>query len=724
MPWIFAFFFVSGFCSLLYELIWLRLAMAEFGVTSALTAIVLSAFMAGLGGGSWIAGKLVRRTHIDFPPLRLYALAELLIGVAALTVPLEFHAGAAAIAALGGPQGFSSAGFYLASGAILALTLIPWCACMGATIPLAMFAIERDARFSERRSFSFLYLANVFGSVAGCAAPVALVELYGFHRTLRIGSILNFVIAAAAIALASRSQLATRPVSDSRPPSTAPRGALWLLFATGFVTMGMELVWIRLFTPYIGPVVYLFALILGAYLAATFLGSRIYRALDGRAFDREIQSNVLWILLAPLSLLPLAASDFGISLPPVVRVLLGVMPIAGVIGFLTPMLVDRFSKSAGSGGDPDRAGRAYAVNVLGCIAGPLASGFVTLPMLGERWSMLLFAAPWLLLSKRQTWRPAAAFAAACFAIFYFTTGYENLYEPRQVMRDNTATVIAAGTGMDRELLVNGIGMTKLAPVTKMMAHMTAAWLDQPPRDSLVICFGMGTTFRSLMTWDMRTTAIELVPSVPRLIGFFHPDSANLAASPGARVIVDDGRRFLARSPDTFDIILLDPPPPVTAAASSLLYSIEFYEAAKRRLRPKGILQQWLPYSTGRAYGDDTTRAAVAKALAQSFPHVRVYEAIDGLGWHFLASLSPLPERTPDELIAHMPPRALHDLMEWGPEETPYDQFEAVLSNERTLQSFIDRDPAAPALSDDRPVNEYYLLRTERRRARQSRSDHH
>jgi predicted membrane-bound spermidine synthase len=52
MMWYFLFFFVSGFCSILYELIWLRLAMAQFSVTTAFVSIVLSTFMAGMGIGS------------------------------------------------------------------------------------------------------------------------------------------------------------------------------------------------------------------------------------------------------------------------------------------------------------------------------------------------------------------------------------------------------------------------------------------------------------------------------------------------------------------------------------------------------------------------------------------------------------------------------------------------------------------------------------------------
>src|ERR1700752_5096440 len=90
LRWYFGFFFVSGFCSILYELIWLRLAMAQFGVTTPMVSIVLSSFMAGLGVGSWAAGHLVRKyaRHLPFPPLHLYAVAEILIGCSAVMVPL------------------------------------------------------------------------------------------------------------------------------------------------------------------------------------------------------------------------------------------------------------------------------------------------------------------------------------------------------------------------------------------------------------------------------------------------------------------------------------------------------------------------------------------------------------------------------------------------------------------------------------------------------------
>ena len=56
-------------------------------------------------------------------------------------------------------------------------------------------------------------------------------------------------------------------------------------------------------------------------------------------------------------------------------------------------------------------------------------------------------------------------------------------------------------------------------------------LSGPPAfQCFVACFGMGTTYRSLMSWNVSTTAVELVPSVPHLFGYFHPDEPKLLKS--------------------------------------------------------------------------------------------------------------------------------------------------------------------------------------------------
>lgn len=583
MAWVFVFFFVSGFCSILYEIIWLRLSMAAFGVTSALVSIVLSTFMAGLGLGAWGSGRIIRTfgDRLGSRAFRLYALIEFMIGVGGLVVPYELALGRDLVKQFGFS---SSAGYYLASGACVAVALIPWCTFMGATIPVVMLAIRKNFATESKRSFSYLYLANVLGAALGTMLPLALIEILGFRGTLRVGATLNALLAATAIVVAARlSPVAAATRSDEAVAAPGTRSAsirpLLLLFLTGLSSMADEVVWVRQFTPYVGTVVYAFAAILGVYLISTFIGSRIYRRWS-RGPARE--EALAWILVGLAGVLPLIAADPNMTflrgkpgfhtIMGYVRVILGVAPFSGLLGFVTPMLVDRWSR-----GDPDRAGNAYAVNIVGCILGPLLAGFLLLPLIGERWVLLIFSLPWLLIGllpggeQRITgWRTGASYAAAALTLLFvlLTRNYEDQFPLHKTLRDNTATVVAVGEGRKRQLLVNGRGMTTLEPVTKMMAHFTLASLDHPPQNALVICFGMGTTYRSILSWGISATAVELVPSVPRLFSYFHSDALELLQSPKGHIEIDDGRRFVERTSQQYDAVIIDPPPPVQSAGSS------------------------------------------------------------------------------------------------------------------------------------------------------------
>ncbi len=215
---------------------------------------------------------------------------------------------------------------------------------------------------------------------------------------------------------------------------------------------------------------------------------------------------------------------------------------------------------------------------------------------------------------------------------------------------------------------------------------------------------MGTTFRSMMSWDLRTTAVELIPSVPKLFGYFHADGPELLRSPLARMVIDDGRRFLERSGQRFDVIAVDPPPPVSAPASGLLYSSQFYAIMKPHLAPGGIVQVWFPG------GDDATLASIARAFRNAFPYVRTFESIAGWGIHFLGRMEPFPFPSGAELASRMPPRAAADLIEWQDGENAAETMKRVLQGEKKVDDLIAEDPAQPPITDERPINEYFLLR--------------
>jgi spermidine synthase len=255
----------------------------------------------GLGLGSFLAGRYVRSRTDRLPSLRLYALVELLIGVSALAVPRELAFGRAFLERLDAGHPLSLSLYYILAGLWIGITLVPWCACMGATFPFAMAAIRESGSAASPRSFSYLYLANVLGAVAGTAIPLLLIERRGFQVTLHVGAVLNLCLATSAFLLPLRQgKVADRKTASATSTSpTAPtnRWPYYVLFGTGLTSMAAEVGWIRLFPPSLGTMIYALAMILGLYMGATYLGSQFYRRL------KSTQQGVTGLLFALLAVL-------------------------------------------------------------------------------------------------------------------------------------------------------------------------------------------------------------------------------------------------------------------------------------------------------------------------------------------------------------------------------------------------------------------------------------
>ncbi|MGD0206261.1 MAG: fused MFS/spermidine synthase [Verrucomicrobiota bacterium] len=725
---LFFLFFLSGFCSLAYQVVWTRMAFASFGIITPVLSVVLSVFMLGLAVGAWAGGRfiasLVEKTGLS--AVVFYACAELLIGLGAFAVPKLFAAGEYFLLAAGQTN---SIGYLSWSALVLACSILPWCLFMGATFPLMMAYIrERDCKNTE--SFSFLYLANVLGAMSGTLlTAVVLVELLGFHHTLWVAAAGNFTIAViggylgwkqrgfVAVAL-TEAERSAGPGNLSSPGNARRRLIKWILFSTGFAAMAMEVVWTRAFTPVLKTQVYSFALIVFAYLGATFLGSWWYR----RDLRRNCPSSTGTLIsaLAMMVFLPVLANDprlvaayfwtNSMDAVSAIIVLASLCPFCALLGYLTPGLIDEYGA-----GQPKNAGQAYAINVLGCILGPLFACYVLLPHLSERHALILLSLPFsvfcLLLRNSQSRRQqlgwgltvGAALTASLFLVRDFETMLLRTQKNTVVRRDYAATVISFGEARDKHLLVNGIGMTILTPITKFMVHLPMAFHPGRPESALIICFGMGTSYRSALNWNLDTTTVELVPSVTKTFGFYHADAARFINDPNGHVVVDDGRRFLKRTSRKYDIIVVDPPPPVEAAGSSLLYSKEFYELAKQHLKPGGILQMWFPG------GEVHTGQAVIRSINESFPHVRCFLSVAGWGTHILASFEPIEQLDANQLAARMPESAKKDLLEWNDSQDAPAYIGLVVNREVFVPRLLNPDPKVQ-ITDDQPYNEYFLLR--------------
>ncbi|MFZ3323756.1 MAG: fused MFS/spermidine synthase [Usitatibacter sp.] len=691
----------------------MRLAFASFGIIAPVISVVISVFMLGLASGSWVGGRYIARLtqRTGMSAIQFYAMTELVIGLGAFLVPWLFVFGASMLAMLGEANSIA----YLTFSAVaIALSIFVWCFAMGATFPV-MMAYVRQHENADPRSFSHLYFANVLGASLGALVTACvLVELLGFQRTLWVAGMLNFIIAAAGAALGKQTKGELIALTDEvRKPAgegTATPWASSILFTTGLASLAMEVIWTRAFVPVLGNEVYAFASLLVVYLVATWVGSWKYRS--DLAKGRLLSLGVLLAIVAAAAMLPIVLNDARVVQTRRIGsyvALLSIFPLCAALGYLTPRLIDDTSR-----GDPVVAGRAYALNVIGCILGPLIASYILLPLMGAAYSLAILSLPligFVFVFRRDlapAWRWATGIAVTAMMVcsLFVSVSYENpcpLGLPKcEVRRDYAATVVSYGEGMGRQLLVNGVGITQLTPITKFMAHLPLAFHKDPPKSALVICFGMGTTFRSLLTWNVRTTAVELVPSVREAFPFYHEDAASVLANPNGRIVIDDGRRFLNRTRESYDVIVVDPPPPIEAAGSSLLYSKEFHEAVRDHLKPGGIFQTWFPL------GEESIARAIAQSLKEVFPYVRVYRGVEGWGLHFLASMQPLPDLSAAEVEAKMPAAARKDLAEWTKMGLRAD-LETVVGSELPFAVVLPPRPSI-RISDDRPYNEYYLLR--------------
>jgi spermidine synthase len=729
---LFLLFFLSGFSGLVYQVVWTRMAFASFGIITPVLSVVLSVFMLGLAVGAWVGGRWISNLtgRTGWSAAVFYAGTELMIGVGAFVVPRLFAAGEQWLLAAGES---GSTRYLLLSALVLGFSILPWCLFMGTTFPL-MMAYIREQNPGTTGSFSFLYLANVLGAMTGTLlTALVFIELFGFRHTLWIAAASNCTVAAISGWLGLRRKHPGRELERETPPASEPARAAsagmdsgerarrkWILFATGFCAMAMEVVWTRAFTPVLTTQVYSFASILFAYLGATSLGSMLYRShrREGKVFS--LGRTMTWLAIAVF--LPVLASDprlvtanggESVELKSAISVVASICPFCAALGYLTPGLIDEYAA-----GDPARGGSAYALNVLGCILGPLFAGYILLPSLGVRYALMLLGTPfiagWVWCGAadpwRRRWKSALAVAGIALCALLVSRDFEEWMSMdaghTEVRRDYAASVVSCGEYRQKKLLVNGVGMTVLTPITKWMVHLPLALHPAKPESALIICFGMGTSYRSALSWDLDTTAVELVPGVKDAFSFYFADASSQLANPRGRIVVDDGRRFLQRGTKQYDLVVVDPPPPVVAAGSSLLYSTKFYELVKRRLKPDGIVAVWFPG------GDPQAGQAVLRSLTDSFPYTRCFVSIEGYGAHLLGSRHPLENPGAAELARRLPPGAQKDLLEWNSSVSPQEYFEDMLSREYNATNALNRDQTI-RVTDDHPYNEYYLLRERR-----------
>jgi hypothetical protein len=131
----------------------------------------------------------------------------------------------------------------------------------------------------------------------------------------------------------------------------------------------------------------------------------------------------------------------------------------------------------------------------------------------------------------------------------------------------------------------------------------------------VICFGTGQTANAVR--NENPESLDIVDVNPRIFKVAHRFSSNedVLHDPKVKAIVMDGRAYLRRTSKVYDVITLEPMPPTDAGVNAL-YSREFYQLARERLGPDGIIAQWLPFHCVAPLHS----ASIARTFTEVFPN--------------------------------------------------------------------------------------------------------
>jgi spermidine synthase len=533
---------------------------------------------------------------------------------------------------------------------------------MGGTLPLLARAIS-TWRGSAVTGAGLLYAVNTFGAVAGCAlAGFTLLGVVGIRGALFVAAALNLGIAAVILVGRAGRRVSVsppRPASAARVTDRPSAFVLGVFFVSGLAALGYEVLWTRALLVYLKSSTYAFSVMLSVYLLGVALGSalaapladRVRRPLRGVSV---CQIGVAVTVVAGMIAFP-RLSDWGLAVIGTRRidsfargVALMFSQAAAILllptifmGAMFPFGIAAYRVRTDRPGA--RVGELYAANTAGNIMGAILVGFVAISALGVRHSLVALVGLNLLLAAivlaRDSGRrylavlwPAAALAMslAVHLKVPHRLFYDSITKPPNTIvyyregASDTVAVVERPAPLERGLIYSdgrGAAGTNTLPWNLYFGHLPML-LHPAPREVLHICYGSGNSVLALTRHDpTRIDVVELSPHVREASQYFWTNEGVLEDK-RVNLIIGDGRNFLLGTDRTYDVISLEPPNIYSAGVDNL-YSREFYDRARERLRPGGIMVQWLP--TIQLSTSD--RGMLIRAFADAFPHVSIWQQL-------------------------------------------------------------------------------------------------
>ena len=655
---IFLLFFLSGFTALVYQILWMKELGLLFGNTVHAAATTLSTFFFGLMAGSYVFGRAIHRyqNHI-----KVYAWLEVGIAVTALFYFLLltfFHAIYQSVFSL---FGAGSVGLLLVKFCMSVIILSPAAFFMGGTFPVMSHYLVRN-QYQQGKITSALYATNTLGAMAGAfLAGFYLPVWFGFKGSYLFAVMITSLVAFIAWILSRvGSTTAGSPVSTVQQASnniqdvSMPFNLLvFISFLSGFCTIGLEVIWTRMFAQVLQNSVYTFSMILVIFLLAISLGAWLTHILI-RLFKNTNSLLYVLILLSAFAVISTPTlfmvmtdqlnyiggdESWGGYVLAIFLTGAAVILLPGILtGTIFPLilkLAEPYSENVGK-----IVGQLTAVNTFGAILGSVIAGFILFGSLGLWKSIGFFAAVYaalLLLLSIKIKNLNTIFASAMSAVVIVVVSYlvhqanqfpvvfiddksEKLVEVWEGNYGTTAVINHSGS---LKLKVNNFYTLGGVPSLGFEERQTQipVLLHPDPEKLFYLGMGAGVTSGASLLYPVKEVFVaELVPEAilaakkhlsEYLYGLFEDERVS--------IFEEDGRNFLSGTKHQYDLIISDLFIP-WKAGSGTLYTKEHYQTALDRLEDKGLFVQWMPmYQVSeREFG------IVARTMLEVFPQVTLW----------------------------------------------------------------------------------------------------
>ena len=623
-------FFLSGFAGLVYEVAWIRRASLVFGSTTWALSTVLAVFFGGLALGSWLFGRWGQRAA---RPIRIYAFLELGLAVLAVLSLWAFslvdglygaaYRGAVTVATDSAGLHWLTAGGQLTVVRVflVAVVLLPPTFLMGGTLPLfcRQFVLDGGRII---RNLGFLYGMNTLGAVLGTlVAGFVLIPHVGVSGAVGVAAGVNILIAATALALRfdplAPPAISADTTGANVSATTATRFVVpTLFFTTGLVVVGAEIFWSRFLSLVIRDSVTTYTITLAVVLMGIVLGSLLVSLLEKGGRLERVSLPLLFgvfqltAALAVIGLMFLPAKvwfGLGHGVAPFFLLMLPATVLSGASFPLANRLALRDPALSASS-----VGRMTALNTLGGIVGSLVVGFFILPGLGLAAGVkiitgvgLITGVAALLLLEPTSGRSRnlrlglAGGGVALWLAIPLLTGVSlpasflgrsgRLLDYKEGHSATLSTVDVEGVvRMEIDNLWQG---TETKGHQIMAAHLPAL-LHPAPGDVLVIGAGVGQTADRFLQHDI--ASLDCVDIEPAIFPFIDRNFSNAwLRDERVNLVADDGRTFTAHTDRSYDIISVEVGQ-IYRPGTDVFYTREFYTDVRNRLRPGGIVSQFVP----------------------------------------------------------------------------------------------------------------------------------